>query len=258
MIHKRNLYYSFYISEKAARPRSLHFLYKDGTILEEFTLSHSGGLVNSHYQNATRKVCGVWTRVPRDYRQYLKHEEMYVMLIWGSKDTEFTLSGKVIRHIALASEQYSSLLEPAPGTDSAAMVGSGGTAIVSTSSSVSTSFHIAVIFNGLFTGTDFRDVPLTITLSQDERKIILQEVSLYNVSVSLLFLTTNFCRTSEFRNQHQTLICSNSVHHSPKLIFVCSPGDALYLVFHQNQDQSLYASLGRSSPKQAVNFFKQP
>lgn len=176
MIHKRNLYYSFYISEKAARPRSLHFLDKAGNILEEFTLSHSGGLVNSRYQNATRKVCGVWTRVPRDYRQILKHENMYVMLIWGSKDTEFTLSGKVTRHIALASEQFSSLLEPAPGSDSAALAGSGGTAIVSTSSSVPTSFYIAIIFNGLFTGSDLYDIPLRITLTQDERKVVLQEV----------------------------------------------------------------------------------
>lgn len=182
MIHKRNLYYSFYISEKAARPRSLHFLDKAGNILEEFTLSHSGGLVNSRYQNATRKVCGVWTRVPREYRQHLKHENLYVMLIWGSKDTEFTLSGRVMKHVALASEQFSSLLEPAPGTDSTAMAGSGGTAIVTTSSSVSTSFHIAIIFNGLFSGSDLYDIPLRITLTQDERKIVLQEVRIQKLS----------------------------------------------------------------------------
>lgn len=176
-IHKRNLYYSFYISEKAARPKTLHFLDKAGTILAEFTLSYSGGLVNSRYQNATRKVCGVWTRVPREYRQNLKHEDLYVMLIWGSTDTEFTLSGRITRHVALASEQFSSLLEPAPGTDSKEMAGAGGTAIISTSSSVSTSLYIAIIFNGLFTGTDFYDVPLQITITQDERKV-LQEVRL--------------------------------------------------------------------------------
>lgn len=67
--HKKNLHYSFYISEKAARPRSLHFLDSQGNILEEFTLSHAGGLVNSLYQNATRKVCGIWRRLPRDYRR---------------------------------------------------------------------------------------------------------------------------------------------------------------------------------------------
>ncbi|VEN34021.1 unnamed protein product, partial [Callosobruchus maculatus] len=174
--HKKNLHYSFYISEKAARPRSLQFLDSVGNILEEFTLSHAGGLVNSLYQNATRKVCGVWKRLPKDYRRLLKQERMYVVLIWGAKDAEFTLSGKLSRYVALASEQFSSLLEPAPGTDSTLMAGAGGTAIVSTSSSVSPSIHVAIIFNGLFTPDEYLEVPLNITLTLDEKKqVVLQE-----------------------------------------------------------------------------------
>ncbi|CAH1993223.1 unnamed protein product [Acanthoscelides obtectus] len=174
--HKKNLHYSFYISEKAARPRTLQFLDSVGNILEEFTLSHAGGLVNSLYQNATRKVCGVWKRLPKDYRRLLKQERMYVVLIWGAKDAEFTLSGKLSRYVALASEQFSSLLEPAPGTDPTLMAGAGGTAIVSTSSSVSPSIHVAIIFNGLFTPDDYLEVPLNITMTLDEKKqIVLQE-----------------------------------------------------------------------------------
>ncbi|KAJ8937498.1 hypothetical protein NQ314_011812 [Rhamnusium bicolor] len=164
------------IKQKAARPRSLHFLDTEGNILEEFTLSHAGGLVNSLYQNATRKVCGVWKRLPKDYRRLLKQEKMYVVLIWGVKDAEFTLSGQLMRYVALGTEQFSSLLEPAPGTNSMMMEGAGGTAIVSTSTSVSTSIHIAVIFNGLFTPDETLEVPLNVTLTLDERKlIILQE-----------------------------------------------------------------------------------
>ncbi|XP_044272067.1 dorsal-ventral patterning protein Sog isoform X1 [Tribolium madens] len=171
--HKKNLYYSFYISDKAARPRSLQFVDNEGNILEEFVLSRSGGLVNSLYQNATRKVCGVWKRIPHEYRKRFRQEKIYVALVWGVKDqAEFTLSGQVMKYTALATENFSSLLEPAVGT----MTGAGGTAIVSISTSVSTSIYLAIVFNGLFTEEDIADVPINVTLSLDEKKYILQEV----------------------------------------------------------------------------------
>lgn len=109
-----------------------------------------------------------------------------MVLVWGSKDSEFTLSGRLIRHTTLASEQFSSLLEPAPGTDSMMMAGSGGTAIVATSSSMLPSIHIAIIFNGLFENRDIFEVPLEVTLTQEEKKqIILQEVSFIVFSQSV-------------------------------------------------------------------------
>lgn len=174
--HKKNLHYSFYISDKAARPRSLQFVDNDGNILEEFLLSRPGGLVNSLYQNATRKVCGVWRRLPRDYRRLLKQEKMFAVLIWGIKDqAEFAISGQIMKYVALGTEIFSSLLEPAPGTNSLTMAGAGGTAIVSISTSVSTSIHLAIIFNGLFTIDEVANVPVNITLSLDDKKYILQE-----------------------------------------------------------------------------------
>lgn len=175
--NKKNLYYSFYISDKAARPRSLQFVTSDGTILEEFILSGAGGYVNSMYQNATRKVCGVWRRLPREYRRLLKDEKMFAVLVWGVKDqAEFTLSGQVMKYVALGTELFSSLLEPAPGTNSLMMAGAGGTAIVSTSTIISPSIHIAIVFNGIFLANETADVPIDITLSFDEKKLILQEV----------------------------------------------------------------------------------
>lgn len=172
--HKKNLYYSFYISDKAARPRSLQFVNKEGTILEEFVLSKEGGYVNSVYQNATRKVCGVWRRLPKDYRRLLKDENMYVVLVWG----EFTVSGQVKRYVALGTELFSSLLEPAPSSNSLLMAGAGGTAIVSTSTVVSPSIHIAIIFNGIFMPDETYEVPVEVTLSLEEKnQIILKEVS---------------------------------------------------------------------------------
>lgn len=177
--HKKNLYYSFYISDKAARPRSLQFVDSEGNILEEFILSRAGGFVNSLYQNATRKVCGVWRRIPHEYRKRFRQEKMYVALVWGVKDqAEFTLSGQVLKYAALATENFSSLLEPPPGISSM-MAGAGGTAIVSISSSVSTSIHLAIIFNGLFTLDETKNVPVNVTLSLDDKKYILQEVFFY-------------------------------------------------------------------------------
>ncbi|XP_018326831.1 dorsal-ventral patterning protein Sog [Agrilus planipennis] len=176
-IQKKNLYYSFYISDKAARPRALQFVDHDGSILEEHTLSSAGGHVSSSYQNVTRKVCGVWRRLSRNYRRLLKEEKMFVVLMWGTKDvTEFTLSGQIMKYVALGTELFSSLLEPAPNSDLTLMAGSGGTAIVSASTGLSPSIHIAVVFNGIFTANETSNVPVNITLSLDERRqIILEE-----------------------------------------------------------------------------------
>ncbi|XP_022917906.1 dorsal-ventral patterning protein Sog isoform X2 [Onthophagus taurus] len=174
--HKRNLYYSFYISDKAARPRTLQFVNYEGHILEEHILSDVGGHVSSRYQNATRKVCGVWKRLPKDYRKMLRDERMYVVLGWGSKEqAEFTLSAQLMKYVALGTELFSSLLEPSPGADMNLMAGSGGTAIVSISTQLSPSIHIAVVFNGLFTPEEIHQVPLNITLTFDDRKVILTE-----------------------------------------------------------------------------------
>lgn len=175
-LQRKNLYYSFYISDKAARPRALQFLDKAGNILEEHSLSGDVYL-NSAYQLGTRKVCGIWRRLPKDYRRMVREETMYVVLIWGVKeDSEFTLSGQIVNNVALGKELFSSLLEPAPGTDSLLMAGAGGTAIISTST-FSPSIHVAIIFNGVFNiGVDMLDVPLNVTLSIEERKqIIVQE-----------------------------------------------------------------------------------
>lgn len=174
---KRNFYYSFYVSDKAARPQTLHFVNHEGTILEEQSLSESGGHVNSVYQNDTRKVCGVWKRFPKEYRKLLKEHKMYVVLIWGGKDQEFTLSGQIMKYVALGTELFSSLLEPAPGTNPTLMSGAGGTAIVSTSTTISPSIHVAIVFNGVFLPNETSNVPINVTLSLDGKQIILEERS---------------------------------------------------------------------------------
>lgn len=171
--HRKNLYYSFYVSDPLQRPRALQFSDHEGNILEEQALIVAG--VTSVYQNVTGKVCGVWRRVPRGYRRLLREEKMYISLLWGSGDQEYVLSGQVARYRSLSTELFSSLMQPAPGTDSLAMNGAGGTAIVSASSSAP-SIHISVVFNGVFSPDDVVDIPLIVRLeSQDKQQIVLEE-----------------------------------------------------------------------------------
>ncbi|CRK91207.1 CLUMA_CG004890, isoform A [Clunio marinus] len=177
--HKKNLYYSFYVSEKASRPRAIQFIDNVGNILEEHSLVIRNNEADSSvdiYQNATGKICGVWRRVPRDYRRLLRENKINAVLIWGGKyQSELALAGPISKYPALSTELFSSLLEPAPGTNSDIMAGSGGTAIVSTSSGVTSSIHLTLILNGLFSMDEIEDVPLNIRLESVEKKQIIIE-----------------------------------------------------------------------------------
>lgn len=107
---RKNLYFSFLGSAATPRPRNIQFIDNKGSIIEEQTINPTGGA----YQNATGKLCGVWRRVPRDYRKLLREEGLYVSLIWDSTNS---LIGQLSRFKGLASEQFSVLLEPADGAD---------------------------------------------------------------------------------------------------------------------------------------------
>jgi chordin len=174
--HRKNLYYSFYISEKAARPRSIQFIDINGNILEEHSLAIQNNGPKSVYQNATGKICGVWRRVPRDYRRLLREENIYVVLVWGGKyQSELALAGRIAKYQALSTELFSSLLEPSPSTNPDVMSGAGGTAIVSTSSGITSSIHLTIVLNGLFSNDEIADVPLNIRLESVEKKQIIIE-----------------------------------------------------------------------------------
>lgn len=170
--HKKNLYFSFYQSERAMRPRAIQFIDETGHILEEIVLVQSSN-IHSVYQNVTGKLCGVWRRVPRDYRRLLRDEQMSVVLLWGGKyQAELALAGKISKYPALSTELFSSLLE-APtvkGIVADQMLGSGGTAIVSTSTGATSSIHLTLVLNGLFYDKEISDVPLNIRLESPEKK----------------------------------------------------------------------------------------
>lgn len=175
--HKKNLYYSFYISEKAPRPRTIQFVDHQGNILEEHPLVIPAEGPFSVYQNATGKICGVWRRVPRDYRRLLRDDMMNVVLLWGGKhQAELAIAGPIGKYPALPQELFSSLLEPAPGTNPEQMNGAGGTAIVSTKSGVTSSIYLTIVLNGVFSPDDIADVPLNIRLEmQNKDQIVLED-----------------------------------------------------------------------------------
>lgn len=175
--HKKNLYYSFYISDKAPRPRAIQFVDNQGNILEEHPLVIPAEGPFSVYQNATGKICGVWRRVPRDYRRLLRDDMMNVVLLWGGKyQAELAIAGPIGKYPALPQELFSSLLEPSPGTNPEQMNGAGGTAIVSTKSGVTSSIYLTIVLNGVFSSDDIADVPLNVRLEmQNKDQVILED-----------------------------------------------------------------------------------
>ncbi|KAM8721053.1 hypothetical protein ACLKA7_006999 [Drosophila subpalustris] len=181
LFHKKNLYYSFYTSTKIGRPRAIQFVDDAGTILEEHQLETTLSGTLSVYQNATGKICGVWRRVPRDYKRILRDDRLHVVLIWGNKhQMELALAGKIAKYGALQTELFSSLLEApllANGKPDPQLAGAGGTAIVSTSSGAASSMHLTLLFNGVFGVEEFADAALSVRIELPERKeLIFDEV----------------------------------------------------------------------------------
>ncbi|KAH8272231.1 hypothetical protein KR044_003746, partial [Drosophila immigrans] len=181
LFHKKNLYYSFYTSAKIGRPRAIQFVDDGGVILEEHQLETTLSGTLSVYQNATGKICGVWRRVPRDYKRILRDDRLHVVLLWGNKhQAELALAGKIAKYTALQTELFSSLLEPpltASGKPDPQLAGAGGTAIVSTSSGAASSMHLTLVFNGVFGVEEFADAALSVRIELPERKeLIFDEV----------------------------------------------------------------------------------
>ncbi|XP_062138773.1 dorsal-ventral patterning protein Sog [Drosophila sulfurigaster albostrigata] len=174
LFHKKNLYYSFYTSAKIGRPRAIQFVDDGGVILEEHQLETTLSGTLSVYQNATGKICGVWRRVPRDYKRILRDDRLHVVLLWGNKhQAELALAGKIAKYTALQTELFSSLLEPpltASGKPDPQLAGAGGTAIVSTSSGAASSMHLTLVFNGVFGVEEFADAALNVRIELPERK----------------------------------------------------------------------------------------
>lgn len=50
----------------------------------------------SVYQNLTGKICGIWRRLPSEYRIALKEEKLSVILTWAEYDLQ--IRGALMRY----------------------------------------------------------------------------------------------------------------------------------------------------------------
>ncbi|KAK7601243.1 hypothetical protein V9T40_008684 [Parthenolecanium corni] len=157
---KRNLYFSFYTSTYplSTKPKTVQFLDSSGQILEEIQLQSSGSL----YQNQTGKICGIWRRVPSEYRSWLKDEKLSVILIWEEHDVR--IRGALLKHRPLPTEMFSSLMVSPSDlpTDVA------GTAVISIST-ITPSVHVLIVYTGLLSLKRKSDVSLKMLMTVDDR-----------------------------------------------------------------------------------------
>nr|XP_024215631.1 dorsal-ventral patterning protein Sog isoform X1 [Halyomorpha halys] len=169
---KKSLHYSLYVT---SRPQLVQFLDRQGNIIEEQEVGFG-----TLYENATNKLCGVWRRLPRDYRRLLREEALSISLVWPT----MVITGHVLRYSELATEEQSALLigeKP----------GSAGTAIVSVSTATP-SVHLLLIFTGLFTGDDTNNAPVSVRLhSPDGKDIIHETIKVEKASPELNKITTS-------------------------------------------------------------------
>lgn len=160
---QKSLYYSFYVSQKAARPRIVQFIDPAGRILQELSLIVPVAGPLSEYQNNTGKTCGVWRRMSADVRQMLRAHQISVVLMWGGPNqTELALAGRIKHYAALPTEMFSTLLEAAAGTNPEHMRGAGGTAIVWSRSGAAARVNVTLVFNGLFGAQDVANVSVNV------------------------------------------------------------------------------------------------
>jgi chordin len=150
-LHK-SLYYSFVHADGLSRPKFVQFVDPEGNVVEEQEVT------TNNYQIETKKICGVWRKMPRVYRRLLKEEKLFAALVTEKigADNDRFLAGRVAKQKYVVTELYSSLLEPAT------QVGTGGMAVISVSPSTG-SIYLNVVFNGDF--TEERDITITVRIS---------------------------------------------------------------------------------------------
>ncbi|KOB79167.1 Chordin [Operophtera brumata] len=163
---RRHLYWSVILSPSiGTQPRALAFLDKVGRVLLEQSLKKIPG-IHATYEEKTDKLCGVWRRVPRQYKSLLRDGELHVAILWGDErnsSIDSALSGRIDRYPALTSEMFTTLLEPEHpppsfGQGACRDYGAmdhedgwwGGTAIITGVTGATPGLHLALVFNGVF------------------------------------------------------------------------------------------------------------
>lgn len=150
-LHK-SLYYSFVYNDNMPRAKYVQFVDHEGNVVEEQEVT------TNMYQQETRKICGVWRKMPRVYRKLLKEEKLHAALVTEKigTDNDRFLAGRVAKQKYVSSEMYSSLLEPSKQQES------GGMAVITVSPSTG-SIYSNILFNGEF--DEERDIAITVRIA---------------------------------------------------------------------------------------------
>ncbi|XP_030040893.1 dorsal-ventral patterning protein Sog isoform X1 [Manduca sexta] len=205
---RRHLYWSVLLSPSiSAQPRALAFLDRIGRVLLEQPLKKIPG-IHSTYEEKTDKLCGVWRRVPRQYKTLLRDGDLHVALLWGddrNSTIDSALSGRIDRYPALSSEMFTTLLEPEHPPTSFGQGACrdyravdhedgwwGGTAVITGVAGATPSLYLALMFNGVFpkTAATSHLVRVVLTLPEKNQTIIDQRVNKPNYDFNVLEVST--------------------------------------------------------------------
>ncbi|XP_037782803.1 dorsal-ventral patterning protein Sog-like [Penaeus monodon] len=155
-LRRKTLHFSFLLEDGYPTPASIQFLSEDGNILEQLEAQPTP------YEATNNRVCGTWTRVPREYRALLREEKMWVALQPPSDRDEDVISGQVARYVGVDTEVFSALLRPSPAANQT--LSGGGTAIISVDARTD-SLHISLVFNGIFGPGEAHNATLVVELT---------------------------------------------------------------------------------------------
>lgn len=207
---RRHLYWSVLLSPSiVAQPRALAFLDKIGRVLLEQPLKKIPG-IHATYEEKTDKLCGVWRRVPRQYKTLLRDGDLHVALLWGDErnnSIDSALSGRIDRYPALSSEMFTTLLEPEHPPTSFGQGACrdyeavdhedgwwGGTAVITGVAGATPSLYLAIVFNGVFPKNVVTShlVRIVLTLPEKNQTIIdqVQRVSKPHYDFNVLEVST--------------------------------------------------------------------
>lgn len=161
-LRRRTLHFSFLLENGAPTPSSVQFLSESGEILEQLEPQPTP------YEATNSRVCGTWTRLPREYRELLLEEKLWVALNPPEDSDEDVISGQVSRYVGVDTEVFSSLLTPVavpPDAPTAPphILSGGGTAIISVDRKTD-SLHVSLVFNGVFGSGETHNVSLVVEL----------------------------------------------------------------------------------------------
>ncbi|XP_066975982.1 dorsal-ventral patterning protein Sog-like isoform X2 [Macrobrachium rosenbergii] len=155
-LRRGTLHFSFLMEEGAPPPESIQFMNDTGNILEILEAQPTP------YEATNNRLCGTWTRVPKEYKTLLREEKMWVALYPAEDSGEDVISGLVSRYTGVDTEVFSSLLIPSPTANQT--LSGGGTAIISVDRKTD-SLHVSLVFNGVFGASETHNASVAVQLT---------------------------------------------------------------------------------------------